>query len=133
MVEIIHKDLSYKIVGICFKVQKELGRFCWEKQYADKFEELLKEKKIDYKREFEIKNFNSDLPKGNRVDFLIEDKIIIDLKAKDFIAKNDYIQMKRYLQGANLELGIIINFRSYYIKPKRVLNNKYSEYSDVNS
>ncbi len=42
MVKIIHKELSYRINGLLFKTHKELGRFCRERQYADKFEELLK-------------------------------------------------------------------------------------------
>ncbi|MBT4315079.1 MAG: GxxExxY protein [Candidatus Magasanikbacteria bacterium] len=123
MSKILHKDLSYFITGLCFKTQNALGRFCREIQYANKFEELLKESKINYKREYQL----AVGPDGNRVDFLIEDKIIIDFKAKKFITKEDYNQMQRYLQSANLELGMIINFRNTYLKPKRILNSKYSE------
>jgi len=90
MTKIIHKELSYKINGLLFKVQNKLGRFCREKQYADEFEKVLKENKTEYKREFELKKLVSDSPKGNRVDFLIENKIIIDFKVKTFILKNDY-------------------------------------------
>jgi len=42
--------------------------------------------------------------------------------AKRIITKEDYQQMQRYLKGAQLELGLIINFRDMYLKPKRVLN-----------
>ena len=123
MDKILHKELSYRITGLLYMAQKELGRFCRERQYADYFENLLSQAKINYKREFEIKNFNSNSPGGNKVDFLIDDKIIIDLKAKNFIKKEDYFQMQRYLKAANLELGLIVNFRSSHLKPKRVLNN----------
>jgi len=61
------------------------------------------------------------------VDFIIENKIIIDIKAKKFITKEDYYQMLRYLKGANLELGIIYNFRNTYLKPKRVLNSAFKK------
>jgi len=121
--EIIHKELSYKITGLCFKVHTELGRFCREIQYSNRFEELLQENKLNYKREIEIKSFNNESPNGNRVDFIVEDKIIIDFKAKKFITKEDYFQMQRYLRGADLKLGMIINFRSPHLKPKRVLNS----------
>lgn len=123
--EIILKELSYNITGFCFKVHNELGRFGSERQYADKLEEILKENKVDYKREFEISNL-IDSPLGNRPDFIIENKIILDAKAKKFITKEDYFQMMRYLEASNFQLGLIINFRATYLKPKRVLNNKYS-------
>jgi len=134
MSKIIHKELSYKINGLLFEVQNKLGRFCRERQYADEFEKVLKNNKVKYQREFELKNFKLDSPKGNRVDFLVENKIIIDLKAKRIITKEDYYQMQRYLKGSNLELGLIVNFRNSYLKPKRVLNSDfYSGNSDKNS
>jgi GxxExxY protein len=132
MIRILHKDLSYQLTGICFKVHKELGQFASERQYADKFEELLNKEDISYFREYELKNLKPGSPKGNRVDFAIQNKIIIDLKAKQFITKEDYYQMQRYLKAADLELGMIINFRAYRLSPKRVLNSGYSGHLDSN-
>jgi len=63
----------------------------------------------------------------NIPDFIVEEKIIVDLKAKRIITKEDYYQMRRYLIAYNVELGIIINFREYYINPKRILNSKNKE------
>lgn len=122
MGKIIFPDLSYKITGICFNVHRKLGRFYREKQYGDALELLLKEKQISYKREHEIGDSTLSQPEGNKVDFLIEDKIILEIKAKKFITKEDYNQMQRYLAASNLELGLIVNFRNTYLKPKRVLN-----------
>lgn len=121
-------DLSYKITGICFNIHNKLGRFCSERQYSDKLEEVLKENNIDYKRELEISKL-IDSPSGNRPDFIIENKIIFDVKAKKFITKEDYYQMLRYLKASNLELGLIVNFRNTFLKPKRVLNSFYSDNS----
>ena len=121
---ILFKELSYRITGICFKVHNDLGRFCSEHQYADKLEELLKDHKLNYKREFEISKL-VDSPLGNRPDFIIENKIILDAKAKKFITKEDYYQMMRYLTAANFRLGLIVNFRNTYLKPKRVVNNRF--------
>ncbi len=129
MIRILHAQLSYKLTGLCFKIQNEHGRFCREKQYSDAFEDALKQKQIPYKREFEL--MNTEI-KGNKVDFLIDGKVVVDLKAKRFITKDDYNQMQRYLRGAGVELGLIINFRSSYLKPKRILNTSlYSEHSDA--
>ncbi len=134
MPRILYADESYKITGVCFETHNELGRFARERQYADKFEEKLKKLKIPFEREYELKNLQSDSPEGNRVDFLIFGRILTDFKAKRVITKEDYIQMQRYLKAANLELGLIVNFRAAFLKPKRVLNANYdSDNSDANS
>jgi GxxExxY protein len=134
MKKILYPELSYKLTGLCFKVHKELGRFCREKQYSDRLEQLLKESSILYQREYDLGNLDSKNLKGNKVDFLIENKIILEVKTKKFITKEDYNQMQRYLQSSGLELGIIVNFRNTYLKPKRILNTKlFSDNSNVNS
>jgi GxxExxY protein len=129
MKEIIYKDLCYEVVGVCFKTQDSLGRFCKERQYAEEFEKLLTERKIKYEREFSLNKLEANNIKGNIVDFIIENKLLIDFKAKKFITKEDYAQMQRYLQSSNLKLGLIVNFRETYLKPKRVINYNYREIS----
>src|SRR3989344_8647381 len=123
MNDIVYKELSYQLNGLCFKIHRELGRFCRERQYADRLEKSLQEAGIIYKREYEIKNFRSDSPQGNRVDFFIEEKIILDTKAKPYLIKDDYMQMRRYLDCAGLRLGLLVNFRNSYLKPSRVFNS----------
>lgn len=125
--EIIHKDLCYEIVGICFKIQADLGRFCRERQYCDKFEKILINLKKNHKREFLLEKLESNDIKGNRMDFTVDDKILIDFKAKNFITKEDYVQMQRYLRSADLKLGLIVNFRETHLKPKRVINYEYDK------
>ena len=132
MSRILFPELSYEITGLCFKIQNNMGRFCGERQYADALEFTLKQKQIPYKREFELSGLDAIDIKGNRVDFLINGQVVVDLKAKKFITKEDYDQMQRYLQCGKFELGLIINFRSTYLKPKRILNTKiYSDHSDA--
>ena len=121
--KIIQPELSYFVSGLCFQVHNKLGRFCREKQYADAFEELLIENKIKYTREKEINKIQLKSPSGNRTDFVINNTILIDFKAKKFVTKEDYYQMQRYLKSSHLKLGMIINFRNSYLKPKRILNS----------
>jgi GxxExxY protein len=122
--KIIYPELSYTITGLLFSVHNELGQYCREKQYADEFEKRLKEIKIPYKREIPI------LGTGNILDFLIDDKIIIEMKATRIISKEAYRQIQNYLQQTKVRLGFIVNFRNKYIKPVRIVridtpNNKY--------
>jgi GxxExxY protein len=133
--KLIHQELSYKVNGLCFRVQNKLGRFCRERQYADLLEKELQNESVSYQREFEISNMNNNSPKGNKADFIIDNKIILELKAKRFTTKDDYYQIQRYLRGSGLEIGLIINFRNSYLKPKRILNTHLynSDHSDVKS
>lgn len=112
---LIYPDLSYLITGILFAVHNEIGQYGREKQYGDLVENKLKESKIDYKREARIGD------SGNIVDFLIENKVALELKAKRIILKQDYFQLQRYLQETGLKLGLLINFRSKYLKPARIV------------
>lgn len=122
---ILHKNLSYILTGLCFKVHNELGRFCKERQYGEALEQLLKMSDIAFQKEVEIKTLNNNSPLGNKADFIIDNLIILELKAKRFVTKEDYYQIQRYLEGANLQLGLIINFRSEYLKPKRIINKNF--------
>lgn len=122
--KIIYSDLSYVLNGLFFEAQRILGRFCRERQYADFVEEKLKLLEINYKREKIIPvNVDGVTIKNNRVDFIIEDKILLEFKFIPFITKTDYFQVQRYLFATKLKLGVIINFRSCFLKPKRIINN----------
>jgi len=59
---------------------------------------------------------------GNIIDFIVEDCVILEIKAKNIITKQDYYQAKRYLISLRKNLCLLINFRDTYLKPKRVLN-----------
>jgi len=113
--KLIYPELSYLITGICFYVHNTIGRFAREKQYSDLIEDKLKDAKIPYKRELCI----SDT--GNILDFLIDDKIILEIKSKRLITKEDFYQLQRYLQASNKKLGLIVNFRNRYLKPIRII------------
>lgn len=93
MGKIIYPELSFKINGILFKTHNHLGKYCNEKQYADFIESLLKESSLKYKREKVLPpSFEGEKEGRNKVDFLIEDTIVLELKSKKIISKDDYYQ-----------------------------------------
>ena len=117
--KIIYPELSYRINGLLFDVHNALGRHCREKQYADIFETFLKENAISFEREkaLPIKDIENQFT--NKADFVINNQIVIDFKAKSVVTKEDYYQMNRYLEAIGFKLGMMVNFRNKYLKPIR--------------
>jgi len=113
--KVIEPELSYTITGVLFAVHNELGQYAREKQYGDLVEKKLKEIKIPYKREISISD------SGNILDFIIDNKIVLELKASRILTKENYRQIQNYLQQTNIKLGLLINFRSKYLKPVRII------------
>lgn len=128
--KLVYPELSYRLTGILFSVHNKLGRFCREKQYADELERELRKADVPFVREADIARLSvADVVQGNRVDFLVANTIIMELKAKPYLMKEDYYQMLRYLESAKLKLGFLVNFRNRYLKPKRVLNSKLASFA----
>ena len=124
--KIVEKELSYKLNGIFYAIQDKLGRFARERQYSDELEVELKNSHIAYRREFPIEAGGR---KSNFADFIIEEKILIEIKTKPFIIKEDYAQTMRYLNAGNLKLGLLVNFQQRFLKPKRVLNSRFASFA----
>ncbi|NCO44728.1 GxxExxY protein [Candidatus Wolfebacteria bacterium] len=125
--KLIYPDLSYKINGVFFMVHNELGRYCNEKQYADALESGFKKLNIVYEREKILPiSFDGEVEGRNKVDFVIENKIIIEIKAKNVLSREEYYQIMRYLRAFNKKLGLLVNFRDRYLRPKRILKNSAS-------
>lgn len=116
--KLVYGKLTYLINGICFEAHNQLGRYSREKQYGDYLEKRFKEEGLKFNREYSIGD------SGNIIDFVIEDKMILEIKAKRFITKADYYQIQRYLQIMGIKLGLLINFRNMHLKPKRILKVK---------
>jgi len=129
--EIVYKELSYKVQGILMEARRMYGPGHKEKVYCNTIEELLQRYKIKYKREININIYSLITGKvvgTYRPDFIIEDKIILEVKAVDIIPKNFVDQIYSYLKVSDFELGVFVNFRSPKLYIKRVVltnDNKY--------
>lgn len=117
---LFYPELSYKITGILFKIHNRLGRYCKEKQYQDALAEMLSKERVPFEREKKLPI--SEQVGGNQVDFSIEDKILIECKAKPVVTKEDYYQVLRYLKASGKHLCLLVNFRNQYLRPKRIVN-----------
>ena len=126
-----HQELSYKIIGAFFSVTNNYGNAHKELIYQNAFEEELKTLSIQFKREIEIPIFSIITAKKlgiYRADFLVDDKIIVEIKALKFIPTKLEQQIFKYLNSTSLEIGYLVNFGSSNLYFKRyILSNIYKK------
>lgn len=120
---IIYPRLSYQIMGILYKVHNKLGSTYQEKYYQRAIKSELQKLNIPFEREKQIKLVYEDEKIGDYfLDFLIDDKIILEVKAVPFIRKEWINQVVAYLSSTGYYLAIIANFRTPRLTYKRIVN-----------
>ena len=123
MTEIILKDESYKIVGICMEMHRNLGMGFKEAVYKDALELEFKNNHISFCREkaFKIEYKGIILPHRYYADFVVFDSIVLEVKATSFIVNSFVAQTINYLKASGLRLGIIANFGEKSFVSKRIV------------
>lgn len=118
-----HKELSYQLMSIAFTVHNELGSNLQEKHYQRAVEQLLKEQKLHFQKELHVPLEYHGANIGHYfLDFLIENAIVLELKAKPAFESDDVRQVFAYLKRTGLALGILINFRTKRLTYRRIIN-----------
>ena len=124
MAELKYKDITEKILGASFEVHKFLGNGFQEFIYQRALSWELKEKGLDFTREIEQDIFYKDLsePIGRRrADFIVEGKVLVELKAMIQLEDVHLAQVLNYLKAYKLEVGLLINFGSKSLTFKRLI------------
>lgn len=126
MKNIVEKDLSYKIIGILFNVHTLLGNRYQEKYYQRAISVALRENSLKFEKELEIdlKYKNSKIGKYF-LDFLIENKVVLEIKTVPQFTPRDFRQVLAYLKAKKLELGILANFQTDSLTYERILNSDF--------
>jgi GxxExxY protein len=123
-----HPDspLTRKIIGCAMRVHSTLGNGFQEVVYQRALEMELKNMGIQYSREHEMPIYYLGEEIGlRRVDFLIEGKISVELKALINLERVHLAQAMNYLEAYNLETGLLINFGAMSLEFKRLTNRKF--------
>jgi GxxExxY protein len=121
--KLIYPELSYKIVGILFKVHNELGNKYQEKYYQRAIEIELKNQNIKFVKEIPVDlEYEKEKIGKYFLDFLIDDKVVLEIKTIPRLRPRDFKQVLAYLKSINLKLGIIANFHSEQLTFHRILN-----------
>lgn len=124
MPDLIYKDEAYELTGICMEVHNELGPGLLEIIYKEAIEWELDDRMIQYDREKEYPVYYKKhlLRKKFNADFVVYDKIILEVKSKDGISNEDIAQTINYLKLSGCRLGLIVNFGRSKLEIKRLAN-----------
>ncbi|MGX1929023.1 GxxExxY protein [Flagellimonas sp. 2504JD4-2] len=121
--EVLYKHESYFIIGLCMDIHTELGKGFNEAVYGEALEFELKENGVPYRKEMQypIKYKGKLLKQNYFADFVIDNKIILELKAVQMLTSSHVKQTLNYLAVSKLKLGLLINFGQDSLCYKRVL------------
>ncbi|MBI2966362.1 MAG: GxxExxY protein [Bacteroidetes bacterium] len=123
--DLIYPELCYQIIGILFEVYNQLGYGHSEKVYQKAVAVALKKAGLKFVEQiFYPILFNGTKISGGRFDFLIEDKIVLEIKKGDRFAKGHIDQLYGYLVNSKLKLGILAYFAPRNLHYKRIVNIK---------
>ncbi len=121
---LLYRDLTYKIRGILYKIYNQLGSNYRESTYVKAIEKELVESGIRYEKEKNIPIiYKGVIISYYKPDFVIEDKIILEVKSTPFIDKNFYKQVMSYLKSSSYKLALIANFGKR-LRIKRIIYDK---------
>ncbi len=122
--ELKYKDITEKIIGACFEVHTFLGNGFQEVVYQRALSWELSHAGLAYVREIEHEIFYKELsqPIGTRrADFIVEGKVLVELKAIMLLEDVHLAQVLNYLKAYKLEVGLLINFGSKSLTFKRLV------------
>ena len=119
-----YADITQKIIGASFEVHKFLGNGFQEVIYQRALAYEMRQAQLEFAREIEQYIYYKDLPEPigkRRADFVVENKILVELKAKIQLEDVHLAQALNYLKVYKLEVGLLINFGSKSLTFKRLV------------
>lgn len=123
-----YKELTHKIIGCAMKVHSTLGNGFQEVIYQRALAIEMKRQGLTYQREMEMDIYYEGFHIGTRrVDFFVEDFVMVELKALIQLEDVHLAQAMNYCQAYNLPIGLLINFGARSLEFKRVYNLNHPE------
>ena len=121
--KVVYKELSFKIIEACFEVHNILGPGYSEKIYEEALSKELRNRDIGYERQKLVEVYYKGEKIGEyRLDLVVENKIILELKAVSELSNIFEAQLLSYLKATGMKLGILVNFGSKKVIYRRIVN-----------
>lgn len=128
MAEYKYSEVTEKIIGASMRVHSALGNGFQEVVYQRALAIELDETGVKYERELEMPIYYKGRKIGERrVDFFVEKKIMVEIKAIINLENVHLAQAKNYLEAYNIQVGLLINFGSQSLQFKRLENQKFAD------
>ena len=126
--ELLHKDLTRRIIGLAMEVHRELGCGFLEALYQEAFEHELKLNRIGFVTQKPHRVAYKDIILRHPYipDLIVEEKVVVDLKAIQEIGAIEETQMINYLKITKMQVGLIINFGRRSLEWNRLVLNESS-------
>ena len=123
MTELLYKHESFEIIGACMDVHNQLGKGFDENVYKDALEIEFQKRKDPFEREkrFDIYYDGIKLKHFYFSDYVVFEKIILEIKAIQSLTPSHIKQTLNYLAASKLRLGILVNFGEDRLKYERVI------------
>lgn len=123
--EIIHSDITGKIIGAAMKVHSTLGNGFQENIYQRALAIELAKQGMSFQRELEMNIYYDGQEIGTRrADFLVENKVLVELKALITLEDVHLAQAINYLEAYILKIGLLLNFGAKSLECRRLINSK---------
>ena len=120
-------EISYKCIGAAIEIHKSIGPGLLESVYENALTYDLKQLGLNVKQQVPMPFIYKEVKQevGYRIDLMINNKVIIEIKAVETLLPVHYAQLLTYLKLSGLKLGLLINFNSKTLKNNihRVVNN----------
>ena len=121
----IHSEITHKIIGCAMTVHSKLGSGFMEVVYQRALAVEMEKQGIFFDREQDIPIYYKGLEVGmRRVDFQVDHKIMVDLKAISQLEDIQIAQIINYLEASDFEIGLLLNFGSKSLEFRRFINQK---------
>ncbi|HXA00975.1 MAG TPA: GxxExxY protein [Cytophagaceae bacterium] len=122
----IQEELTHKVIGCAMKVHSALGNGFQELIYQRCLAIEFNKQNVKFTRELEMSIYYDNIEVGTRrVDFFVDNSIMLELKALIKLEDVHLAQAINYLEAYNIEIGLLINFGSKSLEFKRLYNKKY--------
>lgn len=123
-----HEDITHKIIGCAMKVHSVLGNGFQEVIYQRALAIEMEKQSLSFQREMEMTIYYDGIDIGTRrVDFFVEENIMLELKAIIKLEDVHLAQAMNYCQAYKLPIGLLINFGAKSLEFKRVYNVNHPE------
>lgn len=125
-----HSDLTHRIIGCYFQVYNRLGWGFLEKVYGNAFVHEFNAQGISWRRQCPVRVFYKSSEIGFYIaDFVIEESVIVEIKAAESLCQQHEAQLTNYLRATAFEVGLLLNFGKAAEWKRKVFSNTLKQHS----